>query len=365
MSGTKTARSAVRRKRSARQDQPLTLEEILQRDNVAPTEPIPAKIVEGLTRTSFVISSDAAEFDPRKHFTKVKGYQGAWELSATEYGIRQGLRVQSMERMTPRLVARAVRSSASAEPSRPAWHPYVYHPKTIAAGVTTEARSLRRKNGATVFAQTIFNRDDREMFLPDGYPWHCVGAVVINGVNQGTGTLVGSRAVLCSAHMIPWGDSARGVSIQFIPGFFSTASLTVPSVLRGANGRATSSFVTDARGYNVPGRVAWDIAVLRLADPLGTWLGTMGSRTYDDDWEDDPRWTLVGYPSEWGSQMELIRLPIPPYLVPVFTTIKSNATIPTRQFGISVEDDDSDAGALELEHHGDTSPGNSGGPLFG
>jgi hypothetical protein len=32
---------------------------------------------------------------------------------------------------------------------------------------------------------------------------------------------------------------------------------------------------------------------------------------------------------------------------------------------LSVEDDDADGDALELEHHGDSSDGNSGGPLFG
>jgi hypothetical protein len=47
------------------------------------------------------------------------------------------------------------------------------------------------------------------------------------------------------------------------------------------------------------------------------------------------------------------------------SSTKTNGEYPTRQFGISVEDDDSDGDALEIEHHGDSTKGNSGGPLFG
>jgi hypothetical protein len=118
--------------------------------------------------------------------------------------------------------------------------------------------------------------------------------------------------------------------------------------------------VTDAQGYNVSKASAWDIAVLRLAEPLGDWLGMFGAQPYDDDWEDQPRWTLVGYPIEWGSQ--IINIPfVGSFVIPRNT----GGNTPTRQFGISIEDDVADGDALELEHHADFSPGNSGGPLFG
>jgi hypothetical protein len=333
------------------------MEEILQRDNIAASEPVPVEIAERLASNRIVLSSNDRGFDPRKYFTKIKGSNGAWELSTKEPVI-DGLRVGKMERVKPGSLRRAARGARIIEAFRPSWQPYIYHPKTMV--VNSETRMLKRKSGAKVRPHVVFNRDDRETFLPVGYPWHCVGRVFKNFGNgwQGgaTATLVGSRTVLCSAHMIPWGQP--GVGIMFIPGYFSSQSIS--STLLAANGRATSSFVTAVQGYIYEGRQAWDIAVMRLADPLGDWLGTFGTRTYNDDWEDDPRWTLVGYPTEWG-----YRTITAPFFPPFTTTITTNGDLPTRQFGISVEDDVADAGALELEHHGDSSPGNSGGPLFG
>ncbi len=103
-------------------------------------------------------------------------------------------------------------------------------------------------------------------------------------------------------------------------------------------------------------RQAYDLAVFRLNEPLGDSLGTLGCHMYDDDWEDDTRWTLVGYPA-------LVGLTVGSF--GIVTGYSNNGNMPTRQFGISVEDDDSDADGLELEHRGDTTSGNSGGPLFG
>ena len=304
-----------------------------------------------------MLSSDDGGFDPRE-FTKIKGSSGAWELT-TKDPVTVGLRVKTMERVAPSSLARArkARGPRLAEPFRPSWQPYIYHPKTTTARV--EPPTLTRKGGASVRPHTVFNRDDRELLFPDGYPWHCIGKVLVTARDGtktvGTGTLVGARTVLCSGHMMKWGNTSQ---IQFIPGRFN--SQVMPSIERAAGGRARSSFVTEVFGYNVPGRAAWDIAVLRLAEPLGEWLGTLGARPYDDDWEDDPRWTLVGYPGQWG-----YRTVIEPFLgLPVVIPF-NEGDVPTRQFGISVEDDDSDGNALELEHRADTSEGNSGGPLFG
>jgi hypothetical protein len=342
----------TKRKNRRREEPPLTMEEILQRDNIAASEPVPIEIAERLVSNRIVLSSNDRRFDPRKYFTKIKGSRGAWELSTMEPVI-DGLRVEKMERVKPSSLERAARRERITEPFRPSWQPYIYHPKTMVAN--SEPRMLKRKCGAKVRPHAVFNRDDRELFLPEGYPWRCIGRVFKNFGNgwQGsaTGTLVGSRTVLCSAHMIPWGQPRVG--IVFIPGYYSTASVS-----KAVGSKRLSSFVTDVRGYDVPDRAGWDIAVMRLADPLGDWLGTFGARTYNDDWEDDPRWTLVGYPSEIGITITSV-FPL------VMSSIKNNGDFPTRQFGISVEDDDTDGNALELEHHGDSSPGNSGGPLFG
>ena len=41
---------------------------------------------------------------------------------------------------------------------------------------------------------------------------------------------------------------------------------------------------------------AYDMAILRLYTPLGNNLGWFGGKVYDDDWEDEPYWGLIGYP---------------------------------------------------------------------
>jgi hypothetical protein len=91
---------------------------------------------------------------------------------------------------------------------------------------------------------------------------------------------------------------------------------------------------------------AFDVAVMKLYDPLGDPLGWFGTRSYSSDWEDQAMWTLVGYPGEAAG-------------------VVSNGERPTIQNGISVIDDDPDGSFAEIEHRGDASPGNSGGPLFG
>ena len=42
---------------------------------------------------------------------------------------------------------------------------------------------------------------------------------------------------------------------------------------------------------------AHDIAVLRLYEPIGSWLGWMGTKVYDPGWQGGAYWTLTGYPA--------------------------------------------------------------------
>jgi hypothetical protein len=43
----------------------------------------------------------------------------------------------------------------------------------------------------------------------------------------------------------------------------------------------------------------------------------------------------------------------------------AGANRPSYQSGVAVLDDDEDGDAQQIEHHGDSSPGDSGGPMFG
>jgi hypothetical protein len=123
----------------------------------------------------------------------------------------------------------------------------------------------------------------------------------------------------------------------FVPGYYDGKSVAGP----GAN-----SWVSDFRSLGSgpitgPAAVsAHDMAILRLYDPLGDALGYFGAKTYDRVWQDRNYWTLVGYPAA-------VTLERPSY-----------------ETGIAVLDDDVDGDAMELEHHGAATPGDSGGPFF-
>ena len=143
--------------------------------------------------------------------------------------------------------------------------------------------------------------------------------------------LVGSNIVVTAGHMVPWNQSPWWM--RFVPAYYDGTSL---------HGNGVESYVSDAVGFDVEDVVGYDWAILKLYNPLGSWLGYFGANGYSDSWEDLPVWTVAGYPGAIAG-----------------------ANRPSYQSGIPVVDDDSDSeGGLEIEHYGDTSGGNSGGPMF-
>jgi len=120
--------------------------------------------------------------------------------------------------------------------------------------------------------------------------------------------------------------------MKFTPGLYDDVSVDGPGVL---------SYVSDVHGYNDGEQVtAWDMALLRLYTPLGTQLGFFGSKTYNASWENQPYWYLCGYPDAITQHR------------------------PSYQLGISVLDHDNSGTAMQLEHQGDSTGGDSGGPFF-
>jgi V8-like Glu-specific endopeptidase len=221
---------------------------------------------------------------------------------------------------------------------RPEWARLTYRP-TLADLVMP--RTLRASHGGHVWPlvdEAIFGADDRQPFIPDGWPWTCVGTLTCTVPGKkpmsGTATLVGVRTIATAAHLIP--DEAwdgRNWSGQFAAAWYCSSSLAGPGA---------TSFVTGGYGYQ-DHEAGNDMVVLRLEKPLGSWIGYFGYRTYDDDWEDKAWWTHVGYPGALGQ-----------------------GDYPYRQGPISIFDDDSGPDdSLELQHYGDMGDGDSGGPLFG
>jgi V8-like Glu-specific endopeptidase len=231
---------------------------------------------------------------------------------------------------------------------RPPWADTVFRPRPPIEPVK---QNLRAADGGIVrplVDERIFGREDRKVFVPKGFPWHCIGKLSIlnksgQKVGGGTATLVGRRTIVTAAHVMP-SDRSAFWSARFVAGKFGGSSLSNRSVL----GDAAASYVTRARGYFTH-EVGNDIMIMRLSEPLGDWYGYLGFLTYDDDWEDMPRWTHVGYPTGLST--------IP---------FKEGGVYPYRQEQIAVYDDDSGPNdSLELQHYGDAGRGDSGGPLFG
>ena len=191
---------------------------------------------------------------------------------------------------------------------------------------------MKRINGRRVTPLWVFGNDDRWQFRDASWPWGLVGRVFNNRGQSGSGTLVGNRIVITAGHMVPWGDNPWWM--LFVPAYYDGTSL---------HGAGVQSHISDARGYdsNVSG---YDWAVLRLYEPLGSSLGYFGYNGYSDSWNDQPWWSIIGYPGA-----------------------VANAMRPSFQGGITVGDTDSDSnGGEELESGtADISPGDSGGPMFG
>jgi V8-like Glu-specific endopeptidase len=346
-------RSDVTKAKRTHAERPLSYEKLLMQENVPASEPVPPDVAEIFAKKSIFIRSDDPKFDPRSCFAKIKGAKGTWEFSTTEAMVI-GLPVET-GRLKPGSLGRSQKRGAVLKAFRPPWQSYAFHPRPVR--VEQLPQMLQRKSGQKIRPDAVFNRDDRDLFYPEGYPWQCIGRLFVSSqttaLATGTATLVGRRTVLTSSHMIPWG--APGMIVLFVPAFWNWPFPWTPFMPVIPPPLQMASIGTDVWGYQQGKRQAYDLALVRLREPLGDRLGYFGCTIYDDDWEDDTRWTLVGYPG-------LVNVAPGPAGI---TGYNNNGNMPTRQFGISVEDDDSDAEGLELEHRADTTGGNSGGPLFG
>lgn len=315
---------------------PLAPEEFLALDNQAAERAMPDDLAaEAASRRIWI-------HGPQSSAPAAKGGDcpaGTAEI-VLPYGSALGLPGQSMDRLSAAVVARGLTGAkarkVASSPFKPAWVDFTPHAKVAASSVPL----MRRIDGRRVEPHYgVFGRDDRQVYHPSGYPWHCVGKLLVwDDFSQpwpswsGSGVLIGGRVVLTAGHVAPWGS--RNWAMQFIPAFYNGGSALGPGV---------SSWVSDFRGYDTDNEVsAWDMAVLRLYTPLGDRYGYLGTKNYNSGWEGGNYWTLAGYPGA-----------------------VAGGNRPSRQMWWPVLDDDSDGSAEEVEYEADSSPGNSGGPVFG
>jgi V8-like Glu-specific endopeptidase len=309
---------------------PLSPDELLERDNEHSAKAMPADMRESmsdrLVHLSIGEDRDAANLA-----------ELADDLARTSsFRLPAGAFLGQLGR--DGAIQEDVQDSGESEvaPYRPEWQDLVYHPKVAPMPVLPERKG---RDGTTVRLHRAYPPENRTPFRPEGYPWTCIGRIQVFEFGQpkriGTAALVGNRTIVTSAHLMPRDGSGGNWGVLFVPGYFNGQSTVGMSSwceqYRAVVGPAAVNDSTQDR----------DIAVLKLYQPLGAALGTLGIKTYNDDWEDQGVWTLVGYP---GSI--------------------TNGERPTFQSGIPVIDDDPSGDWNEIEHRGDATDGNSGGPLF-
>lgn len=177
-----------------------------------------------------------------------------------------------------------------------------------------------------------------ELTLEGLYPWCTIGKLFVgrdgnfaNPMWAGSAALVGPNLLLTASHAAPWGIESWWM--RFVPAY------------RQGNEPFGSSYVESYRGVrNQDDVTGLDYVICKLYTRLGDTTGWMGSHgSSGDGFYMDGTWTSVGYP---GDSM--------------------NGQVPMVELGIRLDDvDDEGSDGKELESHVFSTPGWSGGPLWG
>jgi V8-like Glu-specific endopeptidase len=309
---------------------PLTPDELLERDNERASVEMPREFRESMSERRVHVSTAEGR--------AVAGIAAmAEDLAQTSsFRLPAGAFLGRLGRDGQNYSVSSDSTDAHRRPSQPRWQDHIYHPKLAPM---PPAASLKGRDGRRIRLHKVYDAENRTPFRPEGFPWTCIGRIEVFEFGQrkrlGTATLVGRRIVLTSAHLMPRDGGAGRWAVRFVPGYFDGSS----TVGMASWCEAYRHIIhPTSLGDTTQDR---DLAILKLYDPLGDALGWPGIKTYNDDWEDRGVWTLVGYP---GSL--------------------TGGERPTFQAGIPVIDDDPSGDFTEVEHRGDATDGNSGGPLL-
>ena len=312
-------------------ERPLSLDELAVLDDVVAAEPVPKDVASALAVGRVSVAGAGKRAQP----SRVDDADDVWELQlpAGAFLGRPGLTGQRLQRKP-----RTSRAAVQTKPVRPSWATQAHQARVASASFRQSP--MRRINGKQIEPYYgVYGADDRQVYFPGPYPWRCIGRIFTwtNWAGGGGWTWWGSGALVVPATSyrrprVPVG--VRQLAMRFVPSYWNGAP---------ALGAGAQSWTSDFRGWNTNNTVAaHDLAVLRLYDPIGSWLGWMGTKTYDSGWNGGAYWNLAGYPAAIAGGER-----------------------PSNQSGIPVLDDDNDGDAKELEHHGDATGGDSGGPFFG
>lgn len=312
-------------------ERPESPEKIAKRRPILAKKEMPKELLALSNQKSIYVTTLNRKEKPRIEIEEI-GRQGAetlWKVDVkgddkTWVAPRLG---QSAERHPPEYYVRDVDPGINFKGHCTEWMDKFFTPPII----QETPRYMRRFNGRMVRPNIVFGNDNRQVHSNFSYPWRCVGRIANSDGRTGSAALIANNAIVTAAHLVPF-TAWYGLPwwVEFVASYF--------------DGTGFSSFCSHIRSTEpVSGSpTGYDWAVMKLYTPLGDTLGWFGYNGYSSDWEDEPYWTIVGYPGAIAGGQR-----------------------PSWQTGIRILDDDSDDyGGRELEHKGDTSGGNSGGPMF-
>lgn len=315
-------------------ERPLTPYELAKRRPIFGTGEPPPEMAELANCQRIHVLADGARPEPTVH--RVDGYgDGLWRVDVPvgpegQIALPGGTALRS----EPTELLSEINPDMGSGAWRPEWIDLFYVPRVLPS---RKQEPIRRLHGGPDRVKGVFGPDDRSELNETSFPWGNVGKIINSEGQHGSGVLIGDRLVLTAGHAVPWADAAAGNWwMRFVPAYYNGQSL---------HGAGVESYVTDARGYHPSGpngdSVGYDWAICRLYEPLGSHLGYFGTKNYVSAWNGQPWWINMGYPiNMWFRGASF-------------------------QSGIAViEADDDINGGLEIEHQGDTTPGNSGGPMF-
>lgn len=186
-------------------------------------------------------------------------------------------------------------------------------------------------------ATTIFGPDNRFTFNDTSFPWSTVGRIDTPG-GFASGAMVGPRHVLTCSHTIQWNSDGTAGWVKFTPSYFDGSApfgVAWGTRVYWEGQKVFGPSISRSEGQH-------DYVCVVLNNRIGDLTGWMGSRSWSDDWDDEPYWSHIGYPGDLAGGQR-----------------------PSFQGGISLDGSFWDREVhTRIFHKGDIWPGQSGGPFF-
>lgn len=196
---------------------------------------------------------------------------------------------------------------------------------------------LPDREGGLHQATTIFPPDNRYTFNDTAFPWCTVGRVDTPG-GSASGVMVGPRHLLTCSHAIQWLPGNTAGWVKFTPAYFDGSApfgVAWGTMIYWEELKVFGPSINRSEGQH-------DYVAVVLDRRIGDLTGWMGSRSWSDDWDDEPYWRHIGYPGDLASGQR-----------------------PSYQRDIALDGSFWDREVhTRIFHQGDVWPGQSGGPYF-